>query len=72
MFYEKGYVVPKDYEKAAEYFNLCRKKGIQGSNTDFLICAAANLRNYSILTTDGDFKNFGKHITINLLKIISS
>lgn len=61
----------EDYEKAAEYFNLCRKKGIQGSNTDFLICAAANLRDYSILTTDGDFKNFSRHVKINLLKINS-
>lgn len=25
-----------DYEQAAEMFNLCRRNGIQGSNTDFL------------------------------------
>ena len=31
-------VLTEDYERAAEYFNLCRSKGIQGSNTDFLIC----------------------------------
>ena len=24
-----------DYERAAEFYNLCRSKGIQGSNTDF-------------------------------------
>ena len=30
-----------DYERAAEFFNDCRRKGLQGSNTDFLICAAA-------------------------------
>ena len=28
-----------DYERAAEILNVCRRKGIQGSNTDFLICA---------------------------------
>ena len=28
-----------DYELAADYFNTARKNGIQGSNTDFLICA---------------------------------
>ncbi|HBX46071.1 PIN domain-containing protein [Limibacterium fermenti] len=30
-----------DFELAAEYSNLCRKNGIQGSHTDFLICAVA-------------------------------
>ena len=32
----------EDYVTAATYFNRCRSKGIQGSNTDFLICAIAN------------------------------
>ena len=27
----------EDHEEAAGYFNACRGKGIQGSNTDFLI-----------------------------------
>ena len=31
----------KDYELASEFFNTCRSKGVQGANTDFLICAAA-------------------------------
>jgi predicted nucleic acid-binding protein len=31
----------EDYELAAEYFNICRRNGIQGANTDFLICATA-------------------------------
>src|SRR5256885_387013 len=26
------------FERAAEFYNSCRSKGIQGSNTDFLIC----------------------------------
>jgi predicted nucleic acid-binding protein len=26
-----------DYELAAEYSNICRKSGVQGSNTDFFI-----------------------------------
>jgi hypothetical protein len=32
-------VTMEDYERGAEFFNLCRSSGIQGSNTDFLICA---------------------------------
>ena len=36
-------VTTRDYETAAEFFNLCRGKGVQGSNTDFLICVIAVL-----------------------------
>lgn len=60
-------IITEDYELAAEYFNTCRTKGIQGSNTDFLICAVAHRRGYSILTTDKDFENFRSHIPVVLL-----
>jgi predicted nucleic acid-binding protein len=50
-------------------FNTCRRNGIQGSNTDFLICAVAHRRSYSILTTDNDFQNFQAHIPVLLLNI---
>jgi predicted nucleic acid-binding protein len=56
----------EDYELAAEYFNLCRRNGIQGSNTDFLICAIASRRNYEIFTTDKDFIGFKKYLPIVL------
>jgi predicted nucleic acid-binding protein len=55
-----------DYELAAEFYNTCRRNGIQGSNTDFLICAAAHCRSYSILTTDGDFGLFSHYIPVAL------
>jgi predicted nucleic acid-binding protein len=58
----------EDYEVAAEFFNTCRRRGIQGSNTDFLICAVAHRRNYSILTTDQDFRNFQACLPIVLLE----
>ena len=56
----------QDFELAAEYFNLCRANGIQGANTDFLICAAAVRRNYEILTTDRDFVLFAQSLPISL------
>ena len=34
-------VQTSDYEFAAECSNECRRKGIQGAHTDFLICALA-------------------------------
>ena len=57
----------QDFELAAEYFNTLRSRGIQGSNTDFLICAASIRRNMSIYTTDNDFQLFAQHIPIKLL-----
>ena len=59
----------EDYELAANYFNICRRNGIQGSNTDFLICAIANRRNYEIFTTDNDFLNFSQHLPIVLTQL---
>lgn len=59
-------LVAADYERAAEHFNTCRAKGIQGSNTDFLICAAAERRTLPILTTDADFSRFAGVIPITL------
>jgi predicted nucleic acid-binding protein len=56
----------EDYELAAEFYNLCRSKGIQGSNTDFLLCAIAANHNLTLLSTDGDFLLFQKHLKFKL------
>lgn len=55
-----------DYEQAAACFNTCRAAGVQGSNTDFLICAAAIRRALPIFTTDKDFTQFAEHIPVRL------
>ena len=55
-----------DHERAAELFNLCRSHGVQGSNTDFLLCAVAERHGMPILTTDGDFELFSQHVSISL------
>jgi len=59
----------EDYELAAEYFNTARKNGIQGSNTDFLLCAISTRCRMPIYTTDNDFINFQSVIPIELHKI---
>jgi hypothetical protein len=41
-------------------------KGIQSSNTDFLICAAAVRRGCAIFTTDGDFEQFATVLPMRL------
>ena len=55
-----------DFEEAAQCFNRCRAKGIQGSNTDFLICAVAVRRNWAIFTTDGDFPAYARALPLHL------
>jgi predicted nucleic acid-binding protein len=55
---------PDDYEEAASFFSRCRAKGIQGSNTDFLICAVAARRHLGILTTDVDFAPHSEEIGV--------
>jgi hypothetical protein len=55
-----------DYERAAEFFNLCRSLGVQGSQIDFLICAVAVRYNTPILTTDKDFSIYAQYLDIEL------
>lgn len=55
------------YERAAEMHNACRAKGVQGSNTDFLLCAVAELEDLRVFTTDQDFGRYARHLPIKLL-----
>ena len=55
-----------DFERAAEQLTTCRLRGVQGSNTDFLICAVAERLDLSIFTTDADFTHFSQHLPIRL------
>ena len=56
----------QDYELAAKYYNQCRQKGIQGSNTDFLICAVSSNYKLPIFTTDRDFINYKRILELDL------
>jgi predicted nucleic acid-binding protein len=55
-----------DYEEAAFCFNRCRAVGLQGSNTDFLICAVTLRRQMALYTTDQDFAGFAKILDLKL------
>jgi len=59
----------EDYERAAEFYNNCRKHGVQGSHIDYLICAVAANNKFSIFTLDNDFIDYRKHIRIDLEKV---
>jgi len=55
-----------DYEEAAAYYNRCRSKGIQGSFTDYVICAAAVRHELVIFTDDKDFLGYKTVLPIRL------
>ena len=55
-----------DYERAAEFFNACRAKGLRGSNTDFLLCAVSVRHRIPLLTTDGVFRRYAAVIPVAL------
>lgn len=59
-------IVTGDYESAARMFNTCRAKGVQGSHTDFLICAVASRLGDAIFTADADFARYAEHLPIKL------
>jgi predicted nucleic acid-binding protein len=59
-------LLTEDYVTAANFFNLCRSRGIQGSNTDFLICAVAVRCDLAIFTADGVFRHFARCLPIVL------
>lgn len=55
-----------DFELAAEFFNLARGKGVQGSSTDFLICSVAYRYEMPIFTCDKDFELYASVLPIKL------
>ena len=58
-----------DPERAAELFTSCRRRGIQGSNTDFLICAVAERLGAAVYTLDEDFPTFARVLPVRLHRL---
>ena len=65
-YFESEPILDEDYVRAAEFNNNCRRRGIQGSHTDFLICACACRLGALVYTNDRDFKHFSKVLPISL------
>lgn len=59
-------VLTADHVRAAECFNTCRSRGIQGSPVDFLLCAIAERIAAPIFTTDPDFERYALHLPLRL------
>lgn len=65
--YPDGLVNEEIHEQAAKFFNLCRSKGMQGSHTDFMICAYTVANKMKILTKDQDFRHYARVIPIEVI-----
>lgn len=59
-------IVADDYDRAAEYFNTLRSKGVVGGGVDLLICAVADRIDVAVFTTDPDFTHYARHIPVRL------
>lgn len=68
--FEDEPILTSDYEAAANMYNACRAKGVQGSHVDFLICAVSVRCSVPIFTTDKDFKRYARHVGIKLYEPI--
>jgi predicted nucleic acid-binding protein len=64
--YPEANPIRADFETAAEMFNTCQSAGIQGSDTDFLICAMAVRLDKPIFTSDKNFERYAKYLPIRL------
>jgi len=54
------------HELAAQYFNACRAKGVQGSHIDFMICAVSVKHEAAIYSLDKDFSQYASYLPIQL------
>ena len=59
-------IVSADHESAAMCFNQCRARGIQGSNTDYLICALALRVQVPVFSADRDFGRYAGILGVRL------
>lgn len=59
----------EDYEEAAVCYNQCRAAGVQGGNTDFLMCAVSIRRRTPIFTTDQDFTHYARILPLRLHEV---
>lgn len=59
-------LVIEGFEQAADLHNRCREHGVQGSPTDFSICAVALRYDAAVFTTDRDFRQYAKHTGVRL------
>ncbi len=59
-------VTTDEYERAAQFYNRCRARGIAGSAIDLLICAVSAGYGAPIYTIDADFPRYAAVLKLKL------
>ena len=59
-------IEPNDYDRAAEFFNRCRARGVSGSHVDLLIASVAHRHDVPIFSSDADFGRYAQHVPLQL------
>lgn len=54
------------YEAAAQFYNMCKARGVTGTFIDLLICAVAVAEDFGVFTSDKDFEHFRRVIPLRL------
>lgn len=55
-----------DYDRAAEFFKVCRGHGITGGPIDMLISAVAYRHQISVFAADADYVRYARHLPLQL------
>jgi predicted nucleic acid-binding protein len=55
-----------DYDRAAEFFNVCRTQGITGGPIDMLISAVAYRHEVPVFAVDTDYVRYARHLPLRL------
>ena len=56
----------EDYDRAADFFNLFRARGLTGGPIDMLIAAVACRHGVPVFTTDTDYVRYARHVPLDL------
>jgi predicted nucleic acid-binding protein len=56
----------EDYDRAAEFFNVCRAEGVTGGPIDMLISSVAYRHSIPVFAVDTDYAMYARHLPLQL------
>ena len=59
-------IAGEDYDRAAEFFNVCRTRGIIGGPIDMLISSVAYRHAIPVFAVDADYAMYARHLPLRL------
>ncbi len=59
-------IAAEDYDRAAEFFNVCRARGVTGGPIDMLISSVAYRHAIPVFAVDTDYAIYAQHLPLRL------